>query len=272
MFNDLGISFTHDPVTDELLGSLGSLFVREGAEVAEGDPMATVEAMIDAVNARDTDTFVALFAPDGSFDPRGGFEEDRDFANPLPSQPDLVRAWMAINDVWGFEADVGTCTSDPSEPLLYANQTDHWIECEVTARWPKLSLEIPDRWRFELRGERLTYWAPEPLGLDPSDPTFPVGYAGLAAWETWLEENHPEEAALWLNPRQHPSPAEFGVDEGVEGVGDPEAEARMAPYVWPALRSWVIDGHRFTPAGLVPYDPAFADDIEASINEYLEER
>jgi hypothetical protein len=42
--------------------------------------------------------------------------------------------------------------------------------------------------------------------------------------------------------------------------------------VWLAQRSWTIDGNRFTPTGLVPYDPAFADDIEASINRYLEDQ
>jgi hypothetical protein len=34
----------------------------------------------------------------------------------------------------------------------------------------------------------------------------------------------------------------------------------------------VIDGHRFSPSGLIPYDPALAGDIEASIREYLEEQ
>jgi hypothetical protein len=28
MFDDLNLSFTHDPVTDELLGSLGSSYIR----------------------------------------------------------------------------------------------------------------------------------------------------------------------------------------------------------------------------------------------------
>lgn len=34
---------------------------------------------------------------------------------------------------------------------------------------------------------------------------------------------------------------------------------------------WSIQGHDFTPYGLIPYDPAFADEIEASIHGYLEE-
>jgi hypothetical protein len=36
MLDDLGITFTHDPVTDELLGSLGSTFIRAGAGAATG--------------------------------------------------------------------------------------------------------------------------------------------------------------------------------------------------------------------------------------------
>ena len=121
-FDDLGISYIHDPVTDELIGSLGSLFIRRGAELAQGDPMATVERMIDAINARDADAYIDLFAPDGGFDPRGTFDTSAMFPNsqPISDEPG-VRAWMAIQDAWGFEADVRTCTVDPSEPLRIAN-------------------------------------------------------------------------------------------------------------------------------------------------------
>jgi hypothetical protein len=42
--------------------------------------------------------------------------------------------------------------------------------------------------------------------------------------------------------------------------------------MWVALTEWTIDGHPFAPAGLIPYERAFADDIEASINDYLEEQ
>ena len=67
----------------------------------------------------------------------------------------------------------------------------------------------------------------------------PLGHPGLEAWEAWLTANHPEDAARWLNPLE---------------------------------QSWVIDGYRFSPDERIPYDPAFADDIEASINDYLEEQ
>jgi hypothetical protein len=265
-FVNLGISFIHDPVTDELLGSLGSLFIREGAELAQGDPMATVNRMIDAVNARDADAFIDLFAPDGAFDPRGSFGSSAIIVSnsqAISEEPE-VRAWMAIQHAWGFAADARSCTEDPSERLHFASESDRWIECEVTARWPKLSLEITDRWRFELRDARLVYWEPVPLDLDPSERTLPLGYPGLEAWEAWLETNHAEDAARWLNPREHPSAAEF------EGAADPEAEAARARLVFLTQRSWTIQRHQFSPAGLIPYDPAFADEIDASIHEYLE--
>lgn len=268
MFDNLGISFIHDPVTDELVGSLGSLFIRQGAELAQGDPMATVDRMIDAVNARDADAYIDLFAPDGGFDPRGSFGSSAIIGTnrqPISEGP-KVRAWMAIQDAWDFEADVISCTADPAEPLNYDSESNNWIECEVAARWPKLSLEITDRWRFDLRGARLIYWEPVPLDLDPSERSLPLGYPGLEAWEAWLAANHAEDAGRWLVPREEPSANEF------EGAEDPEREAALARLTFHTDQGWSINGHHFSPAGLIPYDPAFADEIEASINDYLEEQ
>lgn len=37
-------------------------------------------------------------------------------------------------------------------------------------------------------------------------------------------------------------------------------------------RHWVISGYRFAPDGLIPYDPALAAEIDASIQEYLDTR
>ena len=54
--------------------------------------------------------------------------------------------------------------------------------------------------------------------------------------------------------------------------GDPDRAARLAPLIWNARDEWVIDGHRFSPIGLVPYDPALAEEIKASIRQYLEEQ
>ena len=110
---------------------------------------------------------------------------------------------------------------------------------EVTARWPKLSLEVTERWHFELRGARLLHWEPTPSDLEPSERDLPLGHPGLEDWEAWLEQYRAEDAARWLNPLE---------------------------------QSWAIDGHQFSPDGRIPYDPAFADEIEASIDEYLAER
>jgi hypothetical protein len=41
--------------------------------------------------------------------------------------------------------------------------------------------------------------------------------------------------------------------------------------LWHAENDWAIDGHRFSPAGLIPYDPAFAHEVQASIQEYLDD-
>lgn len=268
MLDDFPLTLVHDPVTDEVVGSLGVLWWREGTERKQGDPMATVERMIDAVNAGDTDAFIDLFAPDGGFDSRGSFDDSAMFVDdsqPISEEP-LVQAWMAIQDAWGFEAELGTCTSDPSDAPTVGKAGDRWVECRVAARWPKLSLEITDRWRFELRGARLLYWEPAPLDLDPSERALPLGYPGLEAWEAWLEANHAEDAGRWLVPREEPPAAEF------QGAEDPEREEALARLTSHTPRGWVIQGHRFSPAGLIPYDPAFADDIEASIHEYLEEQ
>ena len=44
----------------------------------------------------------------------------------------------------------------------------------------------------------------------------------------------------------------------------------MAPLLWPAENDWAIDDHRFRPAGLIPYDPAFAAEIQDSIQDFME--
>ena len=53
---------------------------------------------------------------------------------------------------------------------------------------------------------------------------------------------------------------------------DTEFAARLAPLWWRAANDWQIDGHRFSPAGVIPYDPKWADEIDASIQQYLDTR
>jgi hypothetical protein len=59
---------------------------------------------------------------------------------------------------------------------------------------------------------------------------------------------------------------------GFAGARRSGAAAQLAPLPTGAELDWSIQGHDFAPYGLVPYDPAFADEIEASIQAYLDSR
>ena len=163
-----------------------------------------------------------------------------------------------------------SCSSNPAS--VAEEGFDRSVDCAVAVQWRELSLEIVEGWAFELRGKEVTWWGSSadwndlgPLDLDPSERTLPLGYSDLEAWETWLEANDPENASVWLNPRR----TEEAV---VDAIGDPELAATVAPLLATAQNSWLISGHEFTPFGLIPYDPAFADEIQASIQEYLASR
>jgi hypothetical protein len=161
------------------------------------------------------------------------------------------------------------------------DQTDVRIECEVRARWHNLSLEIIEGWNFEFDGTELLAWnlsrpftLYELLELNPPDRTLPLGYDGLEAWEEWLKTNRPEAAARYLNPRS----------EGCQGGNwATEDDERICQEAWDeagrsrllflgAERGWSINGYDFSPVGYIPYDPAYADEIQASIQDYLDER
>ena len=109
------------------------------------------------------------------------------------------------------------------------------------------------------------------INLEPEDAPF-ADFSSLEAWEAWLAANHPEEAARYLNPRPGPDADCDWCDEWKAALapGDPERQDRLAPLLWPAENDWAIDDHRFTPAGLIPYDPAFAAEIQDSIQEFME--
>jgi hypothetical protein len=236
------------------------------------DQTTVIDRLVDAIEARDTDAFVAVFTPGAAFNPRGDFREGISvFGNTQPiAQAALVEAWMAINHGWGFIAEVIGCHPDTDTRGSYADDTDWVILCEVTSRWHALSLEITEQWTFEFQGNRLTWWGPGPLDLNPTGRSLPVGYDGLEAWEAWLATNHPENAARYLNPRQLPGDCD-GCQEWQKSLapGDPERAARLASLLWEARDDWKINGHGFWPDGLIPYDPAFADQIESSIQHYL---
>jgi hypothetical protein len=244
--------------------------------------MTAIRAMVEAINTRDTAAFLDTFAPEGGFAPRGDFTESSSlFGNHLPvADVKLVQAWMAVTEAWGLQAELISCAAQ-AMPAVYSDGVDAVVECEVATRWHTLSMEITEDWYFELRDTDLLWWNSlsccrdlNLLDLDPPDRILPLGYDGLEAWEAWLQVEHPEDAARFLNPREGPPDDCDGCEEAVASMapGDPDRAARLAPLVWNARDDWVIDGHRFSPSGLIPYDPALAGDIEASIREYLEEQ
>ena len=249
------------------------------------EQMTTIRAMVDAVNARDTDALIGLFAPSAVFTPRATFwDTSFPYNSVMPVAEDdfdYFRAALAIVDAWGLEAELVACGSRPVRVPTIADGVEAVVECEVATRWHTLSMEIIDVWSFELRGAELLYWGSFSgyihgdlalIDLDPTDRTLPLGYDGLEAWEAWLQANHPDEAARFLNPRGERDSAQCD-DECVEGLygGDADRAARLHPLVSLATDEWTINGHPFAPIGLVPYDPALADEIEASIQQYLED-
>lgn len=183
---------------------------------------------------------------------------------------------MAINEAWGLEAEITACSEDAEAEIVpYQVGKDAFVvRCEVVTRWHTLSLEIIEEWSYEIRGSQLSHWGFGLLDLNPLERTLPLGYDGLLAWEAWLAAKDPGSAARYLNPRISEPPDCDGCSEWVASLapGDPERAAQLAPLLWSAENDWSIQGHDFAPFGLIPYDPAFADEIEASIQEYLDSR
>jgi hypothetical protein len=237
-----------------------------------------IRKMVDALNARDTDAFIDVFAPDGAFNPRGDFHRaSSPFGNTQPvAQVPLVQTWLAIIDAWGLEADLIGCHTEAG-PGQYAGGSV--VGCAVATRWHTLSMEIHEGWSFEFGDTGLLWWNSSggpasllhQLDLDPDPRELPLGFDGLEAWERWLQTNHPEDAARYLNSRQ--VPVCDGCDEFVDQLApdDPARAARLAPLFFGAKDDWTVNGHDFHPNGLIPYNPTFADEIEASIDAYLNE-
>ena len=283
--NSLIASFLrYDPTLADQIGAsireyLDALAKDPGRDIS--DQTRIVDRLVDAIEARDTDAFIDVFAPGAAFNPRGDFGESSGFFwHTLPiAQTPLVEAWMAINEAWGVEAKVIACHPDINPDGGYSDDTDWRIDCQVSSRWHKLSLEITEGWRFEFQGTRLTWWNPldqsslELLDLNPAARSLPLGYDGLEAWEASLDADHSADAARYLNPRQLPDDCD-GCQQWQESLapGDAERAAKLATLLWSARDDWKIDGHDFAPEGLIPYNPAFAGQIEASIQQYLENR
>ena len=239
--------------------------------------VAIITQMADALNARDTDAFIDVFAQDGEFNPPvGRFRAPPDAVladGQRVADAELVRAWMAINEAWELEVEVMACEEMTGPIRRSSDRTDVFVECEVRARWHKLSLEVVEGWNFEFDGTEMLRWGlsqpmtlTDILDLNPPDRSLPLGYDGLLAWEEWLEANHPEDAARYLNPR-----AEGPPDDCVSGCQKAWDKAgELAPLlVFGPQREWSVNGYEFFPSGYIPYDPAYADEIQAWIQEYL---
>lgn len=246
------------------------------------DQAATIVRLVDAINVRDVEAFVAAFSPDGVFNPRGDFQATESlFGNSQPvAEGHLVAAWLAIVDAWGLDADLRNC--------VLRGDGDQWqgpmgmprsggaslVVCEIATRWLTLSTEVVEEWVFEFKGDDLLFWDYTFSDVSPAQRSTPLDYEGLEEWEAWLKEKDPQAAARYLNPRVWPPGNCDGCEEWQAGLApdDPELAARLAPLLSAAERDWQIDGYRFWPAGFIPYDPAFADEIAASIGDYLDGR
>ena len=248
-----------------------------GPDAVSDERMAVVRRHVDAINAKDAVSFIAAFRPEGVFGPGGDFRQSSSlFGNSLPiADADLVEAWMAINRAWRFEAEIVNCNQDPEAPIAFgygAGTGDPMVvKCEMRTRWHSLSLEITELWSYELHGTGVGHWEFAFLDLNPGERALPLGYDGIWAWEAWLEATDQEAAARYLNPREEPACDGCDPRQDELAPGDPERAAQLGPLLSTAQNDWSIQGHDFAPRGLIPYDPAFADEIEASINDYLQE-
>ena len=148
------------------------------------------------------------------------------------------------------------------------------IVCEVATRWHTLSIEIAEAWTFDFRGPQVRIWDYRLVDLNPSDRALPFGYALIEEWEAWIEATDPLSASQYLNRRiwEDAPDACDGCQDHQDSLapGNPELAAKLAPLMYAVEKYWMVDGYRWYPDGLIPYDPALADEIEASIHEYLE--
>lgn len=259
--------------------SLAAIPPRLGPDPVSAERMTVVRQHVAAINARDANAFIDTFVPEAVFEPGGDFAASSSlFGNSLPlADASLVEAWMAINRAWGFEAEIVACNQDPDAPIRYgygAGQGDPMVvNCEVATRWHSLSTEITQRWTYEFHGRGPGHWKSELLDLNPRARELAMGYDGLEAWEAWLVATDPASALAYLNPRTRPATCGDDCRERLEYLwpGDPERADRLDSLLRSAESAWTIQGHKFWPYGLIPYDPAVAGDIEASIQRYLQE-
>lgn len=128
------------------------------------------------------------------------------------------------------------------EADLKACQTEgaQSVRCQVNTRWENLQMELGEEWLFVFDGSDLRAWGMLFQQPDPPDRAMPMSYDDLGAWQEWLEANQPELAGRLLVQART-----FG-DFSIDGV----------PYESNILR----------------FDPALADEIRVSIEEYVASR
>ncbi len=279
--------------------AIGSGVVRV-PKVVDRAPTTTLSAertdavvrQVAALNRRDAEAFVAEYAADAAFDPRGTFEASSSlYANTLPiADRALVEPFMAINEAWGFEAELMSCEQlDRADFIrrygLHHDRSDSFGHCVVRSRWSRLSLEIGEWWAYEFAGTEVLWWTQHVRDATPTAGELTLGLDGLLDWESWLRSTDPEAASRLLNPRVFPVVVPCGAqpvftDESHTALASPEpacewsSDADVDRIVSSrrygrAEDDWTFAGARFAPNALVPYDPALASEIEASIEEFL---
>jgi hypothetical protein len=234
-----------------------------------------IREVVDAINGRDADGFIEAFSPQGSFNPRGDFHPAL-MDNFLSVEDEgRVGAWMTIVDAWGLETELKICDAKDRVPGGWGRFAgEQTIECEVATRWHTLSIEVVERWTFQFAQNGLLDLTHRLVDLEPDDRTLQFGYDLIEEWEAWLEATHPLAAKRYLNHRTWEDifDACDGCQEHQDSLapGDPELAAQLAALMYGTEKTWKVGEYTWHPIGLIPYDPNLADEIEASINEYLE--
>lgn len=254
---------------------------------------AVIARQVAALNSRDAEAFVDVFADDGAFNPRGTFGLlSGGFSNTLSIADhrrwSLAEPFMAINEAWRFDAEVVACDQLSKSEYggrygLHGDDGDLYGHCAVKSRWPALSLEIGEWWAYEFRGTEILWWTQKVRDATPADRTLPLDLDRLLEWESWLLSTDPDAAARLLNPRVFPVTVPCGggfVDESrTAWASEPPCELSSDDVDAERIitsegygrgeQDWMVAGRRFMPSSVIPYDPALANQIEASIGEFL---
>jgi hypothetical protein len=253
---------------------------------------AVIARQVVALNSRDAEAFIEIFADDGAFNPRGTFASSYGlFSNTQPvANRSLVESFMAINEAWRFEAEVVACDQlSKSEYArrygLHYDTGDSFGHCAIKSRWPTLSLELGEWWGYEFKGTNILWWSQRVRDAAPADRTLPLGLEGLLQWESWLGRTNSDAAARLLNPRVFPVTVPCSSGPVFVGEGHTTTAPPEPPCTWSSDdvdveritsdgngrgdRDWVVAGQNFAPSALIPYDPTVADEIRASIEEFL---